>query len=576
MTIETKRRHRQVLRRAVLPATLMSLFMGVEGNVNAFEIDTGNSDLSVRWDNTVRYNVGVRAQNQDSKLLNNTNYDDSDSKFGKGDVVTDRVDLFSEFDAVYKKKFGFRVSGSAWYDNAYSSSADKSNPAFNVPGLGNVSTAYPNSSYTNYVKRWNEGPSGQLLDAFVFGRFDLGEKAVDVRFGRHTVYWGESLFSFVDGVSAGQGPVDVRKALTTPGAEAKELFLPLSQLSGQIQLTDTLTLAGQYFFQWAPSPIPDGGTYLGGPDFLTNGGGTYVINPAAAAATGAQLGLPPGVIAPVPFVGIPNRPKNAGDWGIKAAWAPEWLDGTMGFYYREYTDKLPEVVLGGFQPGLPIPSSVEFTYPGRTKLYGISLSKSVAGVSIGSDLSYRENENLRMGGATVAGSEPRGNTFHGLINAIVALPRNALYDSAPLAAELTWSHLVKVTENANNYSGIGYGGCPTQNKWDGCATPNAIGLAMSFTPTWYHVANGVDISMPLVYRIGLKGNSPYLYGGNQGDGAYSIGLSAAVKNQYTLSLAYNGYLVRSKNNGVAVTSVNSAGDDISDRGWVSLTLKATF
>jgi hypothetical protein len=30
--------------------------------VHAFEVDVGNPDVTVRWDNTVRYNVGVRMQ----------------------------------------------------------------------------------------------------------------------------------------------------------------------------------------------------------------------------------------------------------------------------------------------------------------------------------------------------------------------------------------------------------------------------------------------------------------------------------------------------------------------------------
>ncbi len=67
-------------------------------NASAFEITTGDPDLQVRWDNTVRYNLGVRAQSQDSKILGNTNFDDGDRNFSNGSIVTNRVDLLSEFD----------------------------------------------------------------------------------------------------------------------------------------------------------------------------------------------------------------------------------------------------------------------------------------------------------------------------------------------------------------------------------------------------------------------------------------------------------------------------------------------
>src|SRR5437867_9445460 len=126
---------------------------------HAVEIDMGNPDLQVRGDNTLRYNLGVRAEKQDSNILNNPNYDDSDSKFKRGNVVTNRLDVLSEFDLIHKKTSGLRVSAALWYDNAYHSDTVKTNPAFTFPGLGDTSTAYPDNKYTHYTKRWNRGPS---------------------------------------------------------------------------------------------------------------------------------------------------------------------------------------------------------------------------------------------------------------------------------------------------------------------------------------------------------------------------------------------------------------------------------
>ena len=61
----------------------------------AFEIDTGNPDVQMRWDNTVRYNLGVRAQSQDSNIIGSPNYDDGDRNFSNGSLVTNRLDLLS-------------------------------------------------------------------------------------------------------------------------------------------------------------------------------------------------------------------------------------------------------------------------------------------------------------------------------------------------------------------------------------------------------------------------------------------------------------------------------------------------
>ena len=87
----------------------------------AMEIDTGNPDVVMRWDNTVRYNLGYRTQDQSKAILGNPNNDDGDRNFGNGAMIANRLDLLSEFDMVVDKKYGFRLSGAAWADGAYNS-----------------------------------------------------------------------------------------------------------------------------------------------------------------------------------------------------------------------------------------------------------------------------------------------------------------------------------------------------------------------------------------------------------------------------------------------------------------------
>src|SRR5205823_7991 len=64
------------------------------------------------WDNTVRYNLGVRAQHKNDQILGNPNFDDGDRNFSNGSIVTNRLDLLSEFDFVYQKyKFQLSYNG---------------------------------------------------------------------------------------------------------------------------------------------------------------------------------------------------------------------------------------------------------------------------------------------------------------------------------------------------------------------------------------------------------------------------------------------------------------------------------
>jgi hypothetical protein len=57
-------RRRIALQRRVASIAIASMF-GIAGAAQAFEIEVGNPDLAMRWDNTFRYNLGMRTQNQD-------------------------------------------------------------------------------------------------------------------------------------------------------------------------------------------------------------------------------------------------------------------------------------------------------------------------------------------------------------------------------------------------------------------------------------------------------------------------------------------------------------------------------
>ena len=159
---------RSLFRVAAISAAVIGAYAASNAAL-AFEIDTGNEDLVMRWDNTFRYNLGVRAQKQDSAILGNANADDGDRNFSNGSLVTNRLDVLSEFDIVWQKKYGMRVSATGWYDQAYTS-LDGTNTATANTLVNGLPVAGQLSPYT---KRYAKGLSGEWLDAFVFGNFDV-------------------------------------------------------------------------------------------------------------------------------------------------------------------------------------------------------------------------------------------------------------------------------------------------------------------------------------------------------------------------------------------------------------------
>ena len=538
--------------------------------VQAFEIDTGNPDLAIRWDNTVRMNLGARVESRDSKIGNSALSDEGTYSFDKGDFVAKRFDLLSEFDVIYKKRFGARVSATAWYDGAYGGTS-RSNPNPPLAGI----PSYINNQYSPTTKRFYHGGSGEIMDAFVFGGIDLGDVPVQAKAGRHTVYWGESVLlgGHLHSIAYAQNPLDLQKGFATPGTEAKELFRPLNQLSVQAQVSDTLSLAAQAMFEWESARYPEGGTYLGPVDFAFDGPDRQFLSPALGFATR----------------GPAAEPRQHGEFGLSARWSPQWLDGTMGFYYRRFADKLPQTFLTAAGPNVSVYNMI---YADGIDLFGVSLGKNVAGVSIGAEISYRHNTPLAsqvLGVATGFPAQgetkgPRGDTWHGLVNALGTVAKTPVFDAAAWLVELQYSRWSKVNSGENLFNAVGYAPClangttRTRNfdKWDGCVTTDYVGVGATFTPTWYQVFPGVDLSAPVTYAVGLYGNAPTVFGGNQGLGNYTVGVSADVFQKYRFDLKYIDFIGRYRDNGTAVTSQNGFTTFLKDRGFVSLTFKTTF
>jgi hypothetical protein len=550
-----------------LAALAAALSVALPGATCAFEVATGNPDLAVRFDNTVRANYGVRVESRDSKIGNSPLADEGDYSFDNGDSVAQRIDLLSELDIVYRKRYGLRVSAAGWYDAAYSGQS-RSNPN---PPLVNI-PSYIGNQYSSTTKRFYRGPSGEILDAFVFGGTDLGEVPVQAKLGRHTLYWGESLLlgGHLHSVAYAQNPLDLQKGFATPGTEAKELFRPLNQLSAQAQVTDTLSLSAQYLFEWEPARFPEGGTYLGPVDFVFNGPDRQFLQlPAAFGGAGFARR------------GQASEPRQSGEFGLSARWSPAWLDGTAGLYYRNFADKLPQVLL----TSLPVATrEYNLIYADNIQLFGASVTKNILGASTSAELSYRKNTPLN---SQVLGAAPglpergdtkgtRGDTWHALFNAIGTVARTPVFDSASWIAELSASRWVTVRSGANLFNAVGYAPCAGRDKWDGCVTKNYAGIGLGFTPNWYQVFPGVDLSAPVSYAIGLKGNAATTFAGNQGLGNYTIGVSADVLQKYRFDLKYIDFVGRYRDNGTAVTTTNGLTTYLKDRGHVSLTFKTTF
>lgn len=530
--------------------------LGGAGNASAIEIDLGNPDYRLRFDNTVRYNLGVRMEDQDNRIMNTPTTDESDGKFDKGDIVTNRVDLLSEVDFAYKYLWGARLSAAAWYDDAYKDGSVESS----IPGY---STSYNGDKYSSEVDRYVHGPSGEILDAFIWTNFNIGPVPVNLKVGRHTNYWGEGLLFGAHAVSYSQAPSDGVKAVTSPGIETKEVFLPVGQVSIKAQLTDTLSVAVQQFFEWDNTRLPYGGTYFGPADPFFEGPDRFPLAPGFNLEKRST-----------------KRGRDTANWGVMGKLNLEQIESTVGAYYREFDD---------YQPWLA-PELVaapdgyyRLVHPRDVKLAGLSFSRVFNSVAVGMDLSYRKNGALNATGVSPVDEEgPRGNTIHFVANAVYGVPRNFIANNATLVGEFAYSHLDKVTKNEELYKGDGYAACRDARssalpggKEDGCSTDDYYAVAVNYTPQYLSIFPSWDLEVPFTVNYGISGNAASAGGGSEGALAWSVGAKMTYIQRHEFSLRYADTSAQEKNllNG-GVGGNGAVGT--TDRGWLAFTYKNSF
>src|SRR5262249_51197106 len=153
----------------------------------------------------------------------------------------------------------------------------------------------------------------------------LGDVPVYGKLGRLTQFWGNSFFFGFSNIAYSQHPVDYIKGFTQPGSEVKELFLPRTQVLATAELTPKFSISAQYFLEFRENRFPEGGTYLGAFDILYEG-------PQSGGALAGALGGPVSA-------GRVDRPKdNNRNFGLKATWQPDWAQGELGFYYRQFDE----------------------------------------------------------------------------------------------------------------------------------------------------------------------------------------------------------------------------------------------
>lgn len=327
----------------------------VAAHAQAVEFSFADNEITGSIDSTVSYGQLWRVQGQD-KTNNDINTNDGNRNFDTG-LVSEVFKITTDMEARYQN-YGVFVRGTAFYDTQI---MDKRNDYLSQNNPSQPSQNTPNDSSFTYETRHKAGRGAQILDAYVYGNWDVADMPVTGRFGKQVFNWGEGLF-YRGGINT-TNPVDAAK-FRLPGAELKEVLVPVEALSFNIGLTDNLSMETFYQFNWKESAIDPVGTYFSETDLFADGGSTaYTTNPGFA---NPQLSTPTAGLydqlvagkvlkgtdfydrktgtVKVAKVGSDINAKNDGQFGVAFRYIAEELNSTeFGAYFVNYHAKEPTI-----------------------------------------------------------------------------------------------------------------------------------------------------------------------------------------------------------------------------------------
>ena len=424
---------RKLLVAAVTAAT--ALLMASPASAVSFEW----GEVTANLDTTLSYGASWRISERDPDLVGkaqfnptiflapnaaqraamgrfSVNGDDGNLNYDDGDLISHVAKITSELDMQWRN-YGAFVRGTYFYD-------------------------FENNDYellSEVARDEFVGERGRLLDAYVYGDFEIGDQFATVRLGRQVVSWGES--TFIQGGINIINPVDVSN-LRVAGSQLKEAFLPIEMIYASSTLTENLSVEALYMFDFEQIDPDPAGTYFSTNDFGTPGGSYAMLNFGLVpqpvrnpdlfnevcmqgnfAAT--DTGLPPQLVAVGCSAALPRAedryPSDSGQFGLATRWfLPNFNDTELGFYYINYHSRLP--LISGTAVTNANPSSGRYfvEYPDDIDLFGISFNSTLfdTGWAVQGELSYRPNLPLQIDDVEVL--------FAGLSPLNAAIPQPAL------------------------------------------------------------------------------------------------------------------------------------------------------
>ena len=364
----------------------------------AFDFDIG--EVSGAFDTTISAGLSFRVEDRANSLVGisnggthtSINGDDGNLNYDTG-LVSAALRATHELDLQYDD-FGFFGRFTYFYDFLNSNQDSTEFRDLSDDAIDRV------------------GRDIELLDAYVFGGFDVGDVPIDFRVGNQVLSWGESTF-IQNGINI-INPIDVN-AIRIPGSQIRDALTPVPIVDVNVGITNNLSLEGFYQVLWEETEIDAAGTFFSTNDFASPGGGANGVylgfGNAVVPDNGTSISTGPTGV--VPFGsrvqrGPDNDARDDGQFGFAARYYSEELNDTeFGLYFINYHSRTPVISavtgsltdLGGATADNYADGSEYIVeYPEDIQLLGASFNTNLgsSGLSLQGEYSYRIDQPLQV------------------------------------------------------------------------------------------------------------------------------------------------------------------------------------
>ncbi|MGK8439486.1 DUF1302 domain-containing protein [Ectopseudomonas hydrolytica] len=576
-------------RLGALRPTVLSLALGLAPTLPAQAASFNIGEIEARFDSSLSIGASWAMEAPDKRFIGRANggtastrtSDDGRLNFKRGETFSKIFKGIHDLQLSYGDS-GLFLRGKYWYDFELK---DESRLLYDIDDSARDRAAKASGS--------------ELLDAFVYHNYQLGELPGSVRAGRQVVSWGESTF-IGNGINA-INPADVA-AFRRPGSEIKEGLIPVNMLYLTQGLSENLSIEAFYQLQWEKTVLDNCGTFFGGdvaPQGCDLGMTTF----------GSDFNRDPAVYGWVPRL-ADKEARDGGQFGVALRWlVPALNDTEFGVYALNYHSRTPESSWRTGQPsfaaisGAPGPASARYglEYPEDIRLYGLSFATSLAnGTALSGEISHRPNMPLALNGTEVSTAASVGqlNDLLGLdglaifdtgwaatapgsrvqgykrmpftqaqLSAVQVFDQVLRADRLTLVGEVGFSHIGDLGPSdgsdlrfgrssvygygvlPDSASGLGLSGnqlCtallnsanPDQCSDKGFYTQNSWGYRLRAMLEFNSAIAGVNLKPNLAFAHDVEGYGPTFTEGNQ---SLSIGIDADYLSRYSASLSYTDY-----------------------------------